>query len=424
MDGKKRRSIWLGKVQARVAETWRSRVEELVNAKNEGREPFNDTSVWVGKLADKFHQKLSAVGLAPKRNGINEGNKAHTLKSFLDHYINKRTDAKVATRAFYGHTRRCLIDYFGADKVLGEITYADAKDWRRWMGRSKADGGEGLAENTVRRRCGLARQFFNEMRDARLISENPFAPMKKIAVQKNKSRDYFITPTESGKVLAACPTNEWKLIWCLARYAALRIPSELENLTWGDVNFDANNGTGSIVIHAPKTEHHGAEHSSRVIPIYGEVRPYLQQQLDDLLEAFDPKAESLSKQHILRRYRGRNNIRTQLSKIIRRAGLIPWPKLYQNCRVTRKNELRDLGFDPETICAWLGHDARTAFTFYHEPTASEFEKAANLQIPMQSAAVSRLQGMVPQRALEVFTEDYGALPTCTNNQWATLDSNQ
>lgn len=41
-------------------------------------------------------------------------------------------------------------------------------------------------------------------------------------------------------------------------------------------------------------------------------------------------------------YRRRNsNPRTQLMKIIRRAGLKPWPKLFQNLRSTRETELAD-----------------------------------------------------------------------------------
>ncbi len=56
--------------------------------------------------------------------------------------------------------------------------------------RPKKDGGHGLADNTVRRRCGITRQFVNETLDARLIAENPFAKMMAVAVRANKRRDY------------------------------------------------------------------------------------------------------------------------------------------------------------------------------------------------------------------------------------------
>jgi hypothetical protein len=123
-----------------------------------------------------------------------------------------------------------------------------------------------------------------------------------------------------------------------------------------------------------------------VIPVFGEIREYLQIQLNELLQEFDPKVSRLSEQPVIRTLRNRNNIRTQLARYVRRCGIPVWKKLYQNCRVSRKNELRDMGFDRDTICQWLGHDPRTAFKYYHEPTSTETARAANLPKPMPSAA--------------------------------------
>ena len=96
------------------------------------------------QLADK----LAAVGLIPKRHRA-------ALGPFLDSYITTRADVKPATAIVYGHTRRCLVEYFGEGKPLQEITSGDADAWRLWLLNH-----EKLADNTARRRCGIAKQFF------------------------------------------------------------------------------------------------------------------------------------------------------------------------------------------------------------------------------------------------------------------------
>lgn len=73
-----------------------------------------------------------------------------------------------------------------------------ADQWRLYL------LGQGLAENTVRRRCGMAKQFFRVAVRRKPISSNPFEDFK-AAVQGNPKRFYFITLDEAEKVLEACP---------------------------------------------------------------------------------------------------------------------------------------------------------------------------------------------------------------------------
>ena len=57
--------------------------------------------------------------------------------------------------------------------------------------------------------------------------------MKGCGVVANRSSDYFITAVQATKVLAACPDNEWRLIFALSRYGGLRCPSETLSLRVG-----------------------------------------------------------------------------------------------------------------------------------------------------------------------------------------------
>jgi integrase len=133
----------------------------------------------------------------------------------------------------FGHVRRCLVEYFRADKPLMEITPANAEAWRSWLPLPTSEGGQGLSDNTARRRCGIARQLFRVAVKNRLAGENPFADMEEgVGVLANRSRDYFVTRKEADAIIAACPNNEWKLLFALSRYGGLRCPSEHLALRW------------------------------------------------------------------------------------------------------------------------------------------------------------------------------------------------
>ena len=122
------------------------------------------------------------------------------------------------------------------------------------------------------------------------------------------------------------------------------------------------------------------------MPLFPELRPYLQAALDELLEDFDPKVNRLSEQPIIRRYRdGNANLRTQLLRIIRKAGLKPWPKLFQNLRASRATELA--AEHPGHVAAnWLGHSNTVADKHYRQLTDADFERALRAVNALQQSA--------------------------------------
>jgi hypothetical protein len=127
-----------------------------------------------------LYNRLAKVGLVPRR----EAAKQTTLGEWLDSYFGSRHDVKGSTKIAWSQTRRRLLEYFGADRSLPSITPGDADNWSIWLTQH-----EELAENTVRRRCGLARQFLRAALRQKLIAENPFADQKNIGVSKNRARD-------------------------------------------------------------------------------------------------------------------------------------------------------------------------------------------------------------------------------------------
>ena len=373
-DGE-RKTIRLGKATMQQAATVKLRIELLVAAKINGTAPDDDTSRWAASIGDDLHVKLAEHGLvAPRVKGD-----VPTLAQFVDSYIVSRSDVKPGTVILYQQTRRCLVEFFGAGKPLDEITTGETKDFRRWLTRPKnevnpKEGGQGLSENTARKRCAITKQMFADAVDRELIGRSPFSKMEGLTVGASNGRDYFVGREDAAKVLAACPDAQWGLLFALSRYGGLRCPSEHLGLRWGDVDWDR----GRIVVRSPKTEHHEGK-AERVVPLFPELRPYLQAAMDELLAGFDPKAQRLSEQPVITRYRDANaNLRTQLQRIIRKAGLTPWPKLFQNLRATRETELAEQ-FPMHVVCQWIGNSQAVAAKHYLQVTDAHYESAANPQ---------------------------------------------
>jgi hypothetical protein len=79
---------------------------------------------------------------------------------------------------------------------------------------------------------------------------------------------------------------------------------------------------------------------------------------------------------VITRYRHFNvNLRTHLLRIIERAGLKPWPKLFQNLRSTRETELAE-NHPIHVVCAWLGNSQPVAAKHYLQVRDVDFERAA------------------------------------------------
>jgi len=105
------------------------------------------------------------------------------------------------------------------------------------------------------------------------------------------------------------------------------------------------------------------------LPLFPELLPHLRQ----VFEQAEPGTE-----FVITRYRDTNqNLRTQLKRIIRRAGLEPWPKLFHNCRATRQTELAEQ-WPLHVVCVWLGNSRAVAAKHYLQVTEDHFERAAKL----------------------------------------------
>ncbi len=115
---------------------------------------------WVADLPPDLADDLADKGLIPRRASA-------SLKAFLDEYIDGRIDAKPQTKVNWGHTQRNLVAFFGPEKSLGDVSEADADDFKLYL------QGQGLSPDTIQKRCKNAKQFFKRAVKARIIPRNP-----------------------------------------------------------------------------------------------------------------------------------------------------------------------------------------------------------------------------------------------------------
>ena len=345
----KRMAIYAGKMEPREANRLCEKVEELTRIKNRnGRiEESEDLCKWLSKIiGTNLHTKLVNAGLL-------ETVKDTQLGSFCEAYIASRTDIKQQTRINLLSSKRMLVEYFGAGTDLRAITTAHVSEFKAALMTKYANATTG---RTLRR----GRQFFAHAVDAGIINRNPFDKLK-IPSQTNPSRLFFVDRETCQKVLDACPNLQWRLIFSLARFGGLRIPSELIGLQWSDVLWAEK----KIKVPSPKTEHiEGKDH--RWVPLFPEI-------MEPLRQTFDMAKEG--EQFIFpRTITGAVNLRKGLTSIIKKAGLSPWPKLFQNLRASRETELCQ-DYPIHVASKWIGNTPTVAMGHYLQVIDSDWEKA-------------------------------------------------
>ena len=320
--------------------------EELSKAKANNVAAAADAVAWANGTSGAIRERLVAWGLADPLSEKLNCDQGRLLAPFLDGYIASRSDVKKTTETNYKQTRRLLVEYFGASKVLKSITAADAERWRRWMLARP------MAVATVSKHCKRAKTMLGEAVKDRLLTSSPFAVLKG-GKESNEERHFLVTADVSRAILGACPDADWRVIFSLARWGGLRCPSEVLALKWTDIDWDK----GRFRIDSPKT-------GVRYCPLFPEIR-------DALKDAFDPEMI-----YCVNRYRsGEQNLRTQFGRILKVANVAPWPKLFVNLRSTRRTELQER-FPDHVVNRWMGHSGKVAEKHYLQVTEEHWGEAS------------------------------------------------
>jgi integrase len=393
-DGeRKKHALRLGDIPKKMAESFKIRFEELVVTRRMGLPLSAGLVEWLASIDRGLKKRLAHVGLV-------DSIQSKTVGELCEEFLATRPNVANNTSVRDRQVAKLLLERFGADRALDSIGRADAEKWRLWLegsGNKRDRNRKSLSDNTVRRRTGVARQIFNAAVRWKWIDENPFDGLA-TSVRENLERQVFVTWEDCKKVIAVAPNMQWRALIAFCRLIGPRVPSELRDLRWEDIDFTAKR----VVLRSPKTKHHGGAHAMRFCPLFPELIPYLNEwaEVSREGEPLDPKSRVFPIAS-----KGTGNLRSNLRRWIVMAGMVPWSKLFVNLRSSRETEL--LGAYPVTdVCRWMGHSPLIAAKFYAQ-ARSEVADRATASFTVESGVSERATKPHPQ---EGSTEDKAKTP--------------
>jgi integrase len=372
-ENRKRRVLYVGKISEREAEGVQRRVESMLAARILGNVIDRDDARWLSE-SPAIREKLERLNLIPSGD-ITVDRKSMTMVEFLDDYIERKGKSrKPATVAIWKQVVANLKEFMPAGIKINQITAGHAKEFHEKL---KA---KGMATTTIHKRIQFARQFMHDAVDWRIIEDNPFC---KVRTQRSTVKVNEFVPREVVDKLMKKASPVWRVILGLSRYGGLRTPSETLSLKWDDIDWEMNR----MSIPEPKVEHH-AGRGIRSCPIFPELRPIL----DEAFEIFGHKSEYVVAAPQYRAAANTEmgwknaNLRSEMIRLLRRAGISGWPRLFHSMRASRQTELQR-EFPIHVVCSWLGNSPRIAQQSYLLVTEDDFARAAGAKKVIAGEAI-------------------------------------
>ena len=356
---KKRKVVGLGAITEDEANVAMENIEHLLECVDRSRTPCKSTRQWLDRIPDRLHGRLAALGLCEARL---VRDLPTTVIAYCRNYIDGRKDWQKPEN--YRQAVDKLEKFLGKDIPLVALTKGEAERWHRWM----IDDLE-MSPNTAGQNVKRCRQMLKAAIDDGLLEKNPLKGIK-IDLSSDKTKNRYIDAETAKAILGACPDQEWRVVFALARYGGLRCPSEVLRLRWSDINWER----GRFKVHSTKTKRVGK--GERVVPLFPELRT----ELADLSEIVQPGIEVPATDYVIKRYRHtEQNLRSQLHRIADGAGVERWPKPFMCLRSSRRTELERSGrFANHVLNDWFGHSGAIAETHYLQTTEDDFELAGDL----------------------------------------------
>lgn len=339
-------------------------VKRLISSKRTGA-PCLESEEWAAKLPKNSNVKEFLI-----RWGLLEDNsdRERTLNDLFEHF--QKRGVKASTLETYSHAFGNLFDFFGADRLLRDITPKDATDFelflrtaaRRMNGQNENElAGSGLGKATVKKRIQRVRQFFLEARRLKWVDENPFEVVHGGNIP-NPDRWLYLSRDVVLDVMNKAPNLEIRALIALCRFAGARGKSEFNSLEWNSdwIRWSEEGKQGTIRLHRQKTENSGF--ADTVVPMV----PELEGALRDLFDKADPGTVKV--------FTPRNNPGKVIKDQFIRNGIdviSPYNLRRSYCR-----DLMEKGLDPKSYEYFAGHSLSVALKHYQSWDDLRAQKAA------------------------------------------------
>lgn len=416
VDGS-RKTLRLGKCSKRDAASIKHKVESLLSALITGNALERDISVWIAETTAKnpdLRSKLEKVGLVAPI--VPEPAKpTETLESHIEEFIARAgASKKPGTVAVWKQVQRELLLYMPKGISLEGITRGHAKEFQASLKKRK------LASLTVTKHVRIAKQMLEDAVEWEKILANPFARIRvSSSIPKNNVE---VTRETIALVMKHCDLT-WQLIIALSRYGGLRTPSETLSLRWSDIDWE----NSRMSIPEPKVEHHEGR-GVRSCPIFPELRPYL----DKAWAAWQESNDETDYVVNMPAYRAaantgtgwkNSNLRTQLLKRLRKAGVPAWGRLFHSMRASRQTEL-EREFPLHVVCQWLGNSPKVAQRSYLLTTEADFAKAIQKSDAYSDAVECKNDAFSDAATVSMDTQELEASPVNSGEKEVFLGNSE
>lgn len=299
-----------------------------------------------------FKRRLVAKGLIDVAEG-------ETLGELYRRYVDaKKRTLKDSTR----RTDDCILKAFLAE--VGAETRAnefDRRDAFEYVERLKSR----LAEATWTKRLGVLKKLFNWGVENELVEENPFHKIRG-GSQVNRDRIFYVDWNASARILDACPSQEQRTLFVFMRYAGARAESETRVLRWRDVDFERRR----LTIRSPKTERYKGG-DKRLYPLFPELEREFRALKSEREESIGAPVDG--DDFVFRRGLTAANMRKPFLKTLERAGIEPWPRLFQNLRASCDKDVSNR-VPPHVAGELLGHSPTVAARHYLKANEADFSR--------------------------------------------------
>ena len=318
------------------------------------------------KVGDKLEPRWEAMIAARPdfkerlvKKGLVEIKEGPTLGELLRRYCDaKKRELKDSTQRTDGVIFKAFLEEIGAETRANELTRQDAFEYVEGLKTR-------LAEATWTKRLGVLKKLFNWAVENELVDANPFGKIRG-GSQTNKERIFYVDLNASARILDACPSQEWRTLFAFMRYAGARAESEPRELRWGDVDFERRR----LTIRSPKTERYKG----------GDKRDYpLFRELEREFRALKSEREETSggpvdvDDFVFRRGLTASNMRKPFLKILKRAGVEPWEKLFHNLRASCDQDISGRA-SAYVAAELLGHSPTVAARHYLKANDGDFAR--------------------------------------------------
>lgn len=185
-------------------------------------------------------------------------------------------------------------------------------------------------------------------------------PFKEVPTGRtgNRNRDFQVPAEWAPRILDACPSQCWRTLFCLWRFAGLR-QQEPMLLTRESVDLYER----KLRVYATKTERY-ERGGYRTVPIV----PILAEELKEHLRVL-PKNENF-----LIFENRRKAFERGFQYILLQAGLKKWEKTFQNMRSSCENDWIAEGIPSHVVASWLGHSVKTQEAYYLRVLPEYFDR--------------------------------------------------